>query len=77
MSLSFCVKDIIEGRVALESKAHESDCPPSTHQRDRFVQECFDEAEKQWAYKDLVIATTTTAVACSRPSRWARSRLSS
>lgn len=35
-------------------KAFVSKCPPSTRERDSFIQGCRDEAEKQWKYADLI-----------------------
>lgn len=28
--------------------------PPSTRDRDQFIKDCRDEAEKQWCYADLI-----------------------
>ncbi|MCP1757791.1 hypothetical protein [Bradyrhizobium elkanii] len=35
-------------------KTFVSKCPPSTRERDNFIQDCRDEAEKQWKYADLI-----------------------
>lgn len=35
-------------------KAFKSSRPASTRERDQFIQDCRDEAEKQWCYADLI-----------------------
>lgn len=57
------VEPVIEGADKLRDlyrtsrarcKAFVSKCKPSTVERDTFIQDCRDEAEKQWFYADLI-----------------------
>jgi hypothetical protein len=57
------IKPVVEGSDKLRAlyrtsrdrcKAFVSKCPPSTRERDSFIQDCRDEAEEQWCYADLI-----------------------